>query len=88
MGITLGLRAVIIKGEREKEEDSQAAAKQTAEQPQASEVSVFFKEAVSLPSKNSGFEGKWHTVGRPRKLNFSHLIDSYFFHSICFLGMM
>ena len=54
---------------------------------EASELAVFSREAVPLPLKSLALEGRRRTAGRPRKFNVSRLIDSYFFRSICLLGM-
>lgn len=80
---------MVVEGEREKEEESRATyGPSTAlSNLEASELAVFSREAASLPLKSLALEARRHTAGRPRKFNFSRLIDSYFFRSICFLGM-
>lgn len=51
-------------------------------------TAVSHKAAPFPSSESSGFAAKVPYCGKTRKLNFSRLIDSYFFHSICFLGMV
>ena len=76
VGTELGIKALIIKGERGEGKKGTSKLWQNTLQSnlEASKVSLFFKEAVFLPSKNSGFGRKVAYCGKTKEIK---LFSSY-----------